>query len=103
MVKAGLAAAGRRGDGWRPAVRTVYNTLSGSGRAITQMKGLAMRAVVDPDTCIGCEACVGICPELFQMQGPVAVAILDPVPDEHHAAAREAAEICPTAAIAIQE
>ena len=24
-----------------------------------------MRAFVDRDTCIGCEACVGMCPEVF--------------------------------------
>lgn len=62
-----------------------------------------MRAIVDPDTCIGCEACVGICPEVFAMQGPLAVAIVDPVPPEHESAAREAAEACPTVAIAIEE
>ena len=26
-----------------------------------------MRAFVDRDSCIGCEACVGICPEVFSM------------------------------------
>ena len=26
-----------------------------------------MKAFVDRDSCIGCEACVGICPEVFSM------------------------------------
>ena len=26
-----------------------------------------MRAFVDRDACIGCEACVGMCPEVFSM------------------------------------
>jgi len=28
-----------------------------------------MKAFVDPDLCIGCTQCAGICPEVFQMTG----------------------------------
>lgn len=61
-----------------------------------------MKAVVDPDACIGCEACVAICPEVFEMRGALAVAYTDPVPPDKEASAREAAEACPTSAISIQ-
>ena len=62
-----------------------------------------MKAIVDPNTCIGCEACVGICPEVFEMQGAVAVAVVDPVPPDKEPSAREAADACPTSAISIEE
>ncbi len=62
-----------------------------------------MKAIVDPNTCIGCEACVGICPEVFEMQGALAVVIIDPVPPDKEATAREAADACPTSAISIEE
>mgnify|MGYP000881676715 FL=1 len=62
-----------------------------------------MRAIVDEETCIGCEACVGICPEVFEMQGDVAVATVNPVPDEVADSCREAADSCPVDAIAIGE
>ena len=34
-----------------------------------------MKAFVDPDLCIGCTQCTGICPEVFQMTGILAVAM----------------------------
>ena len=34
-----------------------------------------MKAFVDPDLCIGCTQCTGICPEVFQMTGILAVAV----------------------------
>jgi ferredoxin len=61
-----------------------------------------MKAVVDPDTCIGCEACVGICPEVFEMRGALAYTYTDPVPADKEASAREAAEACPTSAITFE-
>ncbi len=62
-----------------------------------------MRAIVDPDTCIGCELCPSICPEVFEMEGNVAITIKDPVPPDVEDTAREAAESCPTEAIKIEE
>jgi len=62
-----------------------------------------MKAIVDAETCIGCEACVGICPEVFEMAGDVAVVTVDEVPAEVEDACREAADSCPVDAITIEE
>ena len=32
-----------------------------------------MRAIVDEETCIGCGRCVEICPEVFELEGELAV------------------------------
>ena len=62
-----------------------------------------MRAFVDRDACIGCEACVGMCPEVFSMddesipvpmEGEIAEDILESV--------KEAMDSCPVAAITIE-
>jgi ferredoxin len=58
---------------------------------------------VDEDTCTGCELCVSLCPEVFQMEGNVAKAVVDEVPAALHESAREAAESCPVDAITIEE
>ena len=57
-----------------------------------------MKAFVNPDLCIGCTQCTGICPEVFQMTGILAVAVPDTVPT-----AVEAAQACPVSAITISE
>lgn len=62
-----------------------------------------MKAIVDPDTCTGCELCIETCPEAFQMQDEVAIAIGDAVPAGNEEAAREAAEDCPVEAITLEE
>lgn len=62
-----------------------------------------MKAIVDEETCIGCELCPQICPAVFSMQGAVAVAIPGPVPAEEEDACRDAAESCPVDAIRIEE
>ena len=62
-----------------------------------------MKVTVDEDTCTGCGACVSICPDVFDMEGDVAV-VKDPAAvagDE--AGCRDAAESCPVEAIAIEE
>lgn len=59
-----------------------------------------MIAAVDKETCIGCEACPDICPEIFKMDDDgIAVAYTNPVPSELEASAQEAAESCPVDAI----
>ncbi len=61
-----------------------------------------MKATVDPDTCIGCELCPTICPEVFKMgDDGIAHTIVDKVPADFLATAREAAESCPVQAIKI--
>ena len=39
-----------------------------------------MNAYVDPDLCIGCTQCAGLCPAVFQMEGTLAVAQPGPIP-----------------------
>lgn len=62
-----------------------------------------MKAFVDPDLCIGCTQCAGICPEVFQMEGTLAVALLGDIPADNVPTAVEAAQACPISAITISE
>jgi len=58
-----------------------------------------MRAYIDEDACIGCGACVDICPDVFEMDGDVAVVKTAEILEELEAKAEEAADNCPTEAI----
>jgi ferredoxin len=62
-----------------------------------------MKVRVDPEICVGDETCVEICPEIFEMQGDVAVAKMEEVPEELEGKCKEAAESCPVEAILIAE
>ena len=62
-----------------------------------------MKAFVDPDLCIGCTQCAGICPEVFQMEGTLAIAALGDLPPDTVPTAVEAAQACPVNAITISE
>jgi ferredoxin len=62
-----------------------------------------MRVRVDDEACVGDETCVEICPEIFEMQGDVAAAKVEEVPEELEGACKEAAESCPVEAISIEE
>jgi len=53
------------------------------------------------DECTGCELCVDTCPEVFEMQGDVAVAKVSEVPADQEDAVQEAADACPVEAIEI--
>lgn len=47
------------------------------------------------ETCIGCGACTGVCPEVFDLNDDgLAENIIGEVPAELEAAAQEAAEAC---------
>ena len=39
-----------------------------------------MKAFVDPSLCIGCTQCAGLCPEVYAMEGTLAVALPRPAP-----------------------
>lgn len=62
-----------------------------------------MRVRVDAELCTGCGLCVEKCPEVFEMDGSIALTKLEFVPTALEAACREAAESCPVSAIAIEQ
>lgn len=63
-----------------------------------------MRAIVDPEKCIGCTLCTQVCPEVFKMGDDKAVAYLDPLPKELvEKCGRAASDQCPVNAITIKE
>jgi len=57
-----------------------------------------MSVVIDPDECIGCESCVEICPDVFEMDdaGELAIVIDEDATGE---CVEEAIETCPNEAI----
>jgi len=61
-----------------------------------------MKARVTED-CVACELCVETCPEVFRMGDEFAEVMVDEVPEEHAEAVEEAADICPTEAIVIED
>jgi ferredoxin len=63
-----------------------------------------MRVKVDANVCMGSEACVEACPEVFQMnKNGVSEVQVDEVPESLEESVREAASDCPTGAIMIEE
>jgi len=61
-----------------------------------------MKVRVDKETCVGDETCVDECPEVFEMQGDVAVAKMEDVPKDLEEKVNEAAKNCPVEAIIIE-
>jgi ferredoxin len=61
-----------------------------------------MKATVD-ESCVACEKCCEICPEVFEMGDDYAEVIVDEIPPEYEDAVREAAEECPVEAIILEE
>lgn len=62
-----------------------------------------MKAFVDKDTCIGCGACTGICPEIFDMDDDgLAIATTEEVSADLQDSANEAQESCPVSAITVE-
>ena len=61
-----------------------------------------MKAHVDKETCIGCEACVNDCPEIFEMEDDgLAVAKDIEISDDLMESANSAKDGCPVEAISI--
>jgi ferredoxin len=66
---------------------------------------MTMKLTVDQDKCCGAGQCVLLVPEVFdQREEDGIVVLLDETPTEAlHAAVREAASVCPAAAITVEE
>jgi ferredoxin len=64
---------------------------------------IGMKAIVDPEVCVGCGLCAEICPEVFQMAGDLAEVKVEAVPKEAEAACRHAMNDCPVSAISVVE
>ena len=64
-----------------------------------------MKVAVDRDKCCGAGQCVMIAPQVFdQDEDDGIVLLLDDTPEAHlHRAVREAASVCPAAAIQLSE
>lgn len=60
-----------------------------------------MKAFVDRDTCIGCENCVGDCPEIFEMVDGLALAKDVELEGDVVESANTAKDGCPVDAISI--
>ena len=59
-----------------------------------------MKVKVNPDACIGCGACVSICPDVFSFNDEgFSQAIIDEVNEDDKEKVEEAIESCPTEAI----
>lgn len=57
-----------------------------------------MAIIIDADACIGCETCVELCPDVFEMDGGGEKAIVTD-PDSTAECVDEAIDTCPVEAI----
>lgn len=62
-----------------------------------------MKVKVDDSLCVGDEICVDICPEIFEMEGDIAIVKMKEVPEDLQESCREACDSCPVEAIIIEE
>lgn len=63
-----------------------------------------MKPKVDEDLCIGCALCSDTCPEVFEIKDDGYSHVIDEDPPEDQwDCVREAADICPTEAITLEE
>jgi ferredoxin len=61
-----------------------------------------MKATVDRETCIGCELCVTICPDLFTIdEDNKAVVLVELLPAQSETCAKAAELGCPVSAITV--
>ena len=87
---------------YHTANRLRRHNLRQNGQCFPQ-GGVCMNAFVDPELCIGCTQCAGLCPAVFRMEGVLAVAEPGPIPPEEVPQAVTAAQSCPVSAIRIEE
>lgn len=64
-----------------------------------------MKIKIDVDKCVGAGLCVVAAPEVFAQDDETGLVILlqESPAEQHHAAVREAARLCPALVIAIDE
>ena len=63
-----------------------------------------MRVVVDYDVCASTGSCMQVCPEVFEVRSDGFLYILQEEPGEElRGKVEQAAELCPTGAITIEE
>ncbi len=63
-----------------------------------------MRVVVDFDVCASTGSCMQVCPEVFEVRSDGYLYILmEEPPDALGDKVREAADVCPTGAISLEE
>ena len=63
-----------------------------------------MKATVDEELCIGCGLCQDTCPDVFElMDDGYSHVIVADIREDLYDCVREAAEVCPTEAIAFSE
>ena len=62
-----------------------------------------MKVRVDADICIGCETCVDICPEIFEMRDDIAIIKEEKIPSDLQDSCRKVSDICAVDAIIIEE
>ncbi len=60
-----------------------------------------MKVVVDEDKCVGTGSCEQSCPKVFKVVAGISKVLVEVVPKEEEARAREAVEGCPMGAIRI--
>lgn len=82
---------------------TVYSIMVERFIVVIKKEDIKMKGFVDKDTCIGCGICVGVCPDIFEMDvDDLAVAKEIEIPEDVLEAAKEAADQCPVAAITVE-
>jgi ferredoxin len=67
-----------------------------------KIKEEMMKVSVDPELCTGCELCVDIAPDVFEMRDDIAAVKVDTVPEDAEESVQEAVDSCPSEAIAIE-
>ena len=58
-----------------------------------------MKVNVDKEVCVGCGLCAGTCPDVYEMDGALAVVKVEAVPQAKEPCAKQAADECPVTAI----
>jgi len=63
-----------------------------------------VKVTVDYDVCASTGSCMQVCPEVFEVRSDGYLYVLqDEPPPELHDRVREAADLCPTAAITVED